>query len=418
MGGVVKSWIAWTALTVVYATTLAIARVMRVLRRPDLRRTGVIAAVGSFHNPNWFRAHATPLVRSGVNEVIFVVDEEHAPLPGVAFAVPSVWSRRLFGRAISKFLTLLYVGWKHNPEVFIGYHIFPGAVTALAVARLMGRPACHQMTAGPIEVEGGGYRTENRLMCLLGSASPTVESLALAVTRETDAVVVRGKQAQRQMAAWGLGLRVHIVPGSIDPSRFPTGLKRDIDIVFVGRLTEIKRPDRFVQIIARIAAEWPVGRAVVVGDGPLRPELERLATELSVADRIEWLGQRDGVEEIICRARVYLLTSRSEGLSIALAEAMAAGAVPIVADVGELGDLVSDGETGYLISQDDIDVYAKRVMDVLRDRALWERLSLAARNAARRYNDVDAVAASWQALWQKLAESQAAPVSAARGENA
>lgn len=410
-------WAALAALTLVYSLTWIVARVLRL--RPSRRgRSGVLAAVGSFHNPNWFRAHATPLARSGPREVIFVVDEAHAPLPGIRFVVPAAWSRRLTGRALSKLFALWRVGLRDDPEVIIGYHIFPGAITALLVARLLGRPACHQMTAGPIEVEGGGYRTENRVLTRLKRPSPWIERLALAVTREMDVVVVRGERASREMSEHGLVQRVRIVPGSIDPARFPAHQPRDIDLVFVGRLAEIKRPDRFVQVVARVASEAPTVRAVVVGHGPMRPELEALAADLGVRERIEWLGQRDDVETIISRAKVYVLTSRSEGLSIALAEAMSAGAVPVVADVGELGDLVQNAITGFLIDQDDIEAYAARVLEVLRDDALFQRLSQAGAAAARRYNDVDAVADRWRRIWDELAARPEAPSGARRRESA
>ena len=81
-----------------------------------------------------------------------------------------------------------------------------------------------------------------------------------------------------------------------------------------------------------------------------------------------------------------------------MAEAMAAGAVPVVANVGDLGELVRPGETGWLIDPDDVLDYADRICALLGDTGLWTRMSAAARQAARDFNDVSSVARRWEAL--------------------
>jgi len=82
-------------------------------------------------------------------------------------------------------------------------------------------------------------------------------------------------------------------------------------------------------------------------------------------------------------------------LAIAMAEAMGAGAVPVVADVGELSDLVKDDVNGFLVRPNDIGMFTQRVVALLRDRGLWARCSEAARATALRSCSVPVVAQQW-----------------------
>jgi glycosyltransferase involved in cell wall biosynthesis len=119
------------------------------------------------------------------------------------------------------------------------------------------------------------------------------------------------------------------------------------------------------------------------------------ARSLDVEAHVAFRGRQDEVAADLGRARVFVLTSRSEGLSIAMAEAMMAGAVPVVADVGDLGDLVRDGENGYLVDVDDLPRFRECARRLLAEPVLWERLSRAARASAIASVGLDRVTALW-----------------------
>ena len=140
----------------------------------------------------------------------------------------------------------------------------------------------------------------------------------------------------------------------------------------------VKRPDRVLSVALSILQQRPTLRAAIVGSGPLMDELKEEAQRLGLESNVEFLGHVERVEDVVRRAKTFILTSRSEGLSIALAEAMAAGAVPVVADVGELGDLVLNGKTGWRISQADVAGYANRIAQILADDGSRHALSGAA----------------------------------------
>jgi len=391
-----------------FGTALIISRLCRTVRRDRWLPNSCIALTGTFFSRNWYRAHAVPLARSGRREVYVVTDEPLDDIEGVHFVCPPRWAARLLGRALSKTIWMIGVGLRHQPDLYMGYYIFPNALLALIVGRLFGRPTCYQMTGGPIEIRGGGFETENRVQGRLGRPSPYLERLGRNVVREFDLVVVRGGHARRFVSGLGLNGRVEIIPGSLEANVYASrpcaesGSTRCHDLVWVGRMTEMKQPLQFIDIVAGVRRELPGVRAVMIGEGPLMPSVRERVKRLDLQANVRLLGKIEGVASVLVRSRVFVMTSSSEGLSIAMAEAMAAGAVPVASDVGELGDLVRDGETGFLIPPDDVDNYVRQINVLLTDTPVWQRLSAAAAQAARDYNDVSVVAERWRVSLEQV----------------
>jgi glycosyltransferase involved in cell wall biosynthesis len=304
-------------------------------------------------------------------------------------------------------------GFRHAPDLYMGYHIMPCAVMALLAGRAFGRPVSYQMTGGPIEVLGGGIASENPVLRRLGPSGVKLEGLAMALIREFDQVVVRGEGARRFLIERGVPAdRIAIIPGSVDPRGIEAQRERTYDLVSVGRLAELKQPLQFVEILARVYRTRPEVRGLVIGDGPLLPAMRERARALGVAERLEFAGKTDRVLSLLGQSRIFVLNSRTEGLSIAMAEAMMAGTVPVVANVGDLSDLVRPGINGYLVPPNDIEAYVARVQEVLAEPRLWSRLSEAAMASARGYVGLDHVTALWsqhiEGLFQRVTAEEIA----------
>jgi len=351
---------------------------------------------GTFFNPNWYLSHITPLSRSGVQEVILVVDEPQLPLERVRFVCWPRWASRLLSRPVARAIWILIAGIRYRPDLYMGYHLGPGACTALVVGKLMGRPTCYQMTGGPVEIIGGGVDAAEGIGAPLGRPSRLIETMALAVVNLFDLIVVRGNKAKEFLAAHGIKRPIAIITGSVRNGQLLSKNDRDIHLIFVGRLSLVKQVDQFITIVNSVKHAMPNVRAVIVGDGPLIAEMKVYASKLGIMNNIEFLGKRNDVEEILSRSRIFVLTSKSEGLSIAMAEAMAAGTVPVVADVGDLGDLVINGMNGYLIPPNNIGEYIDRILSLFQDNSLWSQYSRCAIDAARRHCDIEVVAGKWR----------------------
>ncbi len=404
---VTRRFVATIGIAVIYATVLWVSR--RCSRPHAGQPSGRILVVGTFHNPNWFHAHIRPLARSGIGTVLLLCDRRVAPIRGVEVLCPPRWLQVLLTRAGAKLAWTLLCGWRYRPDLYMGYHIFPCAAIALAAARLFGRPACYQCTGGPLELEGGGWLAENRALRALGRPSTLIARLATAVMREFDSVVVRGSGAAAYMRSVGFTRHLGVITGSVEPEvAWREFQARSIDVAFVGRLTEYKRPDRFIAVVAAITAALPTVRVIVIGDGPDAAALQQKVDALGLTDTVRFMGQRADVDQLLAATRIFILTSRSEGLSIAMLEAMAAGAVPVVADVGDLRDAIQPGVNGFLVDQDDIAGYATAAIRLLTHENEWCALSHHARHSALATSGTGAIAQEWQRHLRGLLHQQPA----------
>lgn len=177
-----------------------------------------------------------------------------------------------------------------------------------------------------------------------------------------------------------------------------------IEVLSVGRLDPQKNFElllRAVHGIAEGSMLLPL-RVTVLGDGPERGRLETLAAELGLGERLRFLGRVNDVPVHLARADIFVLPSRSEGISNALLEAMAHGLPCIATAIPGNVDLVVNGETGLLVGTDD----PGRLADVLRELAtrkdLRERLGRAGRRLVEERFDMERIADRYADLYCDL----------------
>lgn len=143
----------------------------------------------------------------------------------------------------------------------------------------------------------------------------------------------RPRPAQRQAAREALGL----APGALV-------------VGSVGRLDPVKNLPALLRAHARLLAEHPEARLVIVGDGPDREALHAEARDLNIADTVVFTGYRADVRAVLPAFDVYANSSRYEGVSLTILEAMAAGLPVVATDVGGNPEVVIDHETGRLVA--------------------------------------------------------------------
>jgi glycosyltransferase involved in cell wall biosynthesis len=177
-------------------------------------------------------------------------------------------------------------------------------------------------------------------------------------------------------------------------------------VAFVGRLTQVKRPDRFAEVAVQLARVRPDAAFVVAGEGPLLPDLKaRLAP---LGDRARLLGWRADVETIYAAADVVVLTSDNEGMPVSLIEAASVGCPAVTTAVGSAGEVVLDGRSGFVVSPD-VDALADATGRVLDDPALRARLARAASVHAHACFSRDRLVADTAALYDELVAVAGAP---------
>jgi glycosyltransferase involved in cell wall biosynthesis len=149
------------------------------------------------------------------------------------------------------------------------------------------------------------------------------------------------------------GDRVRVLSPGIELDRFTSaGSAGRTGVLFVGRLVPTKGADVLLRAMAAIGAN--VGPLTILGDGPERPRLEALATDLDVAVEMRGTTDRDGIAEAMRRAAVVVVPSTyPEPLGLVAIEAMASGAIVVASATGGLVESVTDGVTGFLVEPGD-----------------------------------------------------------------
>jgi glycogen(starch) synthase len=177
-------------------------------------------------------------------------------------------------------------------------------------------------------------------------------------------------------------------------------------VLFVGRFAPEKNLTRWIDVAKQIYARDANVRFVLVGDGPQRPEIERLVRTYGLEDVIALSGALPYSElpAAYAAADVFLLTSNHEGFGRVLIEAAFAG-VPVVATrCGGPEGVIVDGETGYLRDTDDVSGLTEAVWSLLSDRGRANRVAAAARGRARSIFGLQSVVDALIECWQVTAE--------------
>jgi L-malate glycosyltransferase len=322
-------------------------------RRAPARSEGLeILLTGTFHSDNWVSSHLRPLAGAArCRRVRVVTLFAVPPIDKVEVIHPPRWLQRAVGGVPARLLTFVVHAFKGRPDWVGGFHLLINGLVAGVVARVVGARSLYFCVGGPAEVLNGGLLGENRLFSRLEVPDPVTERLLLRAVDDFDLVVTMGEGARAFLAERTTAKRIRVHSGGIDGRRFHPREDGppETDLVFVGRLAPIKRVDLFLRVVAQAVAARPGTTAKIVGEGALRPGLEALARELGIAKSVRFLGQRNDVEEQLRGARVFMLTSQSEGLALSVMEAMMCGLPAIVPAVGDLADLVKNGINGFVV---------------------------------------------------------------------
>jgi len=174
-----------------------------------------------------------------------------------------------------------------------------------------------------------------------------------------------------------------IVHYGIDPNGEPTPYAHGVPrLLCVGRLIPIKGHIVLLRAFAAAREELPELELEIAGRGPLEPALKALVRELGITDAVRFLGHVSPIQAAIERAAVVVVPSMGEGFGMVALEAMERSRPVIAAEIGGLGELVRDGETGVLVPAGDAEPLRDAIVRVAGDLALARRMGEAGRRRA------------------------------------
>jgi glycosyltransferase involved in cell wall biosynthesis len=306
-----------------------------------------------------------------------------------AAGIPVMDVRRLSNRLTNPvadllaFLALVRLFRRRRPAI-VHLYMFKARVLGAVAARVAGVPFVVETLHGNL---------------LQGYYNRVLTKVILWIERllgwgVVDRIVAPAASQRRELLAFKIGPPDRVVvqhPGmdvsqfrELSPSRGRIRARLQIDdaaivVGIIGRLVPIKGIDVFLEAARLVLEAYPDRvRFAIAGDGPLRAELEQLATRLSIGNRCLFLGNVNDVREFYADCDVVVLSSRNEGTPIALLEAMGARNAIVATRVGGVADMVEHDRSALLVPPNDATALARAIMALVHDARGRERLGRAA----------------------------------------
>ncbi len=212
-----------------------------------------------------------------------------------------------------------------------------------------------------------------------------------------------------------LGVRtakISTVYNGIDTRRYPVKLTRSsgqeadhVNIGTVGRLVSHKGMDMFIRAAAGVSGKFPNARFYVVGDGPERENLERLSRQGGHLN-IEIMGSINEMPRYLSSLDIFVLFSRSEGLSISLLEAGSTGLPLVGAETGGIPEVIRHQKTGLLVEPENVPALESALVRLIDNSAERERMGAEAARDIRRRFDVETMLQKTETVYQQVLDER------------
>lgn len=228
--------------------------------------------------------------------------------------------------------------------------------------------------------------------------TPMARRWAAAAPRHFNRVICVSERARRLQVAYGLpntlvqrianGVDLaQIAVGDAARARRVLGVDADVPIVTViARVAPQKRPLDAVASFAAIAAEFPDAQLVFIGSGPLETAVRKAAADAGLGPRVRLLGQRTDIADWLAASTVWLLPTETEGFSVAVIEALAAGCAIVSTDCPGNDEVLENGCNAVVVPVGDVVAISAALRRLLSDAALRSHLGEAARRTAEMYS--------------------------------
>ncbi len=189
----------------------------------------------------------------------------------------------------------------------------------------------------------------------------------------------------------------------IDVGRFKfTGPADGPTAISVGRLSKEKDFATLIRAVALVKARIPEFRLLMVGDGAERPALETLSRELQLTETVTFLGERRDVPALLAQSGFYVASSRTEGISLTILEAMSVGLPIVTTAVGGSPEIVEEGVTGHLAPPENPQALASAIVRMCERRHEWPAIGTAGRTRVEEHFNVRTMINGYERLYEEL----------------
>ncbi len=201
----------------------------------------------------------------------------------------------------------------------------------------------------------------------------------------------------------------------IDTAKFtfsPRGVRENgtIHLLTVARLIQKKGVNYGIQAVAKLVGRYPQIEYKIVGDGPLKNQLQHLIDQLGIEGNVELLGWKshDDTRRFMKQADILLAPSATsedgdqEGIPVALMEALAEGLPVLSTQHSGISELIQDGRSGFLVPERDIDALAEKLEYLIRNRQIWAEMGRAGRGCVEEHYDINKANNQLVELYRRL----------------
>ncbi len=201
--------------------------------------------------------------------------------------------------------------------------------------------------------------------------------------------------------------KVRVVYNGVDVEEFTLGPFGDEggQLYTIGtcmQLVRRKRPDRLLRVVKMLSEAIEDMRCLVLGDGPLRSELHATCRSMGIENRIFFAGFQANVAHFFRQMAVFVLLSDSEGLPMAVLEAMASARPVVCTDVGGVREAIINGHNGYVCNVQEIDCIVNRVIDLIESPSRIVEMGLAGRKLAESKFSLETMVRSYERIYEDV----------------
>lgn len=302
-------------------------------------------------------------------------------------------------RHIVKIFKGIYYCKKLNIEVVVGVLNTPHGYIGKIISFFINRPYVHVTIAGDREFWIDG-KLEEIFNCWL--------------FKKADFITVTGNRTRNYLLNKKFNInRIVILPNIPDDyflnlDNLPLCQRREYDVLFISRIDKNKNLGLLLLALARLSSQYKI-RALVVGDGEELDNMKSLAESLKIDDLVTFSNYVSSINskvDIYTKCKIFISTSKGEGFPVSLLEAMACGCVPIVSNVGDIGDVIRQGKNGFLFNDtDDTTELATLLQKLLSNNMLIEKMQQEALKI-RTIISVDNNAKIWDGIFSKISRKE------------
>ena len=312
-----------------------------------------------------------PFIKNNYFGRIFIFKENQGFfIEGAEYILLPFWLRKLKYKFIKRIIRLIYepiqllkYAIKYKPDYINGIYTLPTGLNSVIVSTLIGSKSIVSVIGGTVEIDT--YNRFKNIWC----------NINILMLKKASIVTTTGFNVTDYIVSLGVKQKkIFEFTGAVDTNKFffDKHIKKDIDILFVGTFRGLKGPDRVVEMIHQIIAKGTKINAHFLGDGYLFKEIAKKVMLLRLINYITLEGYIKNPCMFFQRSKLVIMPSRSEGLSMAMLEAMSC----IVSNVGNMTDAAKHDINSFVVDDyKNIGKFIEYIEILLKDGDKWKYMS-------------------------------------------